>query len=657
MALRNLLKIRKIEWDNILRGVDMNQITYRARVLLIEDDDVDAEWVSRLVGEEMELVRCSTAAEARRSLSESSYQCILADYGLPDVEGEDFIAECTELGHQVVVLTGHSAASQAVLGMKAGARDYLTKDDLKKDVLLRALRNAVESEKLQREVRERDRLLEEAHQIMTERDERISLILDSIREAFWIASNDRRVFHYLSPQVAQVWQLNAEELSGAAEAVVNRICPTDRPTLEGIWASDEPAYEVQYRMLEPNGRQVWLREKASRTEKAGVVLWVGVTEDITRSKELEDQFFHAQKMEALGRLAGGLAHDFNNILTGILGYSDYVRIALGKDHELYEEISEVCNGGYQAKKLIKQLLDFSHKPQFHEEYCCAAQGIRQTESLLKRTLSKSVTLQVDLPGHPLNIGLSQSKLEQVIMNLAVNAADAMPQGGKITITGRVTDSWVLITVKDTGQGIPEELKERVAEPYFSTKKGKGTGLGLSTVFGIVSEAGGRIELASSLGHGTEFRIEFPRKDDSAKSLKIQAPDLIEDLPSTSSGTLLVIEDEKNLRDLFKLVLENRGHQVIVASDGLDAIMKMEVNQRPLTGIISDVLMPGLSGPETIEKLRPMVGTLPVLYISGFSSNKFGKTVRRGHEKFVSKPFSIAEFLSHVDETFDFGQTP
>lgn len=631
----------------------MNQTANRARVLLIEDDEVDAEWVERLAGREMDIVRCSTAAEARTLLSQETFQCILADYGLPDVEGEDFIAECTELGHQVVVLTGHSAASQAVLGMKAGARDYLTKDNLEKDVLLRALKNAVESEKLQREVRERDRLLEEAHQIMTERDERITLILESIREAFWIASNDRQTFHYLSPQVAQVWQLNSEELEGAAEAVVNRICPTDRPTLETIWGSDQPSYEVQYRMLEPNGKQLWLREKASRTEKGGVTLWVGVTEDITRSKELEDQFFHAQKMEALGRLAGGLAHDFNNILTGILGYSDYVRIALGKNHELYEEISEVCKGGYQAKKLIKQLLDFSHKPQFHDEFCCAAQGIRQTESLLKRTLNKSITLQVDLPGHPLNIGMSQSKLEQVIMNLSVNAADAMSSGGKLTITGSVTDSWVQISVKDTGHGIPEEIRERVAEPYFSTKNGKGTGLGLSTVFGIVSEAGGRIEIASSVGQGTEFRIAFPRKEDSAKSLNIQAPNLVEEAPNTATGTLLVIEDEKTLRDLFVRVLTNRGHQVITASDGLDALMKMEVNTTPLDGIISDVLMPGLSGPETVEKLRPMVGPVPVLYISGFSSNKFSKTVRSGRERFVSKPFSISEFLSHVDETFEF----
>jgi CheY-like chemotaxis protein len=365
-------------------------------------------------------------------------------------------------------------------------------------------------------------------------------------------------------------------------------------------------------------------------------------------------------MEAIGRLAGGIAHDFNNLLTVISGYSE---IALARDDpvEIHRAIKEVATAAGSAAALTGQLLAFSRQQVLQPQVIDVSVVIERVEGLLGRLLGKDVVLTVAVQPDLRPITVDPSQIEQVLLNLAVNARDAMPDGGKLEIAvddvdlaeadvvssvGLEPGSYVSVTVSDTGEGMDEETIGRIFEPFFTTKS-EGTGLGLATVHGIVVQSGGHISLTSAPGAGTTFRLLFPAAEGLADELQLP----IAEITATGGGagqTILVVEDEDPVRNLIGRVLSGHGYKVLAAASPEEAVEVAGGWTEPLHLIVRDVMLPGRSGPELSEKLRALHPEARALYTSGYASALVGEGVDP-HEPFLAKPFTPTTLASKVRE--------
>jgi len=388
-----------------------------------------------------------------------------------------------------------------------------------------------------------------------------------------------------------------------------------------------------------------------------------IAEDITERRVLEDQFRQSQKMEAVGRLAGGIAHDFNNLLTVISGYTEVLLYHLSLGHPLHAKAEAIQQASDRATTLTRQLLAFSRKQLLELKVIDVNAIVADMERLLRPLIGEDIELTTSLAPA---IGCTRAdagQLEQVIMNLVVNAKDAMPNGGKICIrTASVTldDSYrpentfikhgpyVMISVSDTGQGMDRETQARIFEPFFTTKeKGKGTGLGLSTVYGIIKQSGGYVFVQSEVGRGTVFTIYFPRVDEPSEAHGA-AP--VTHAAAGGSETILLVEDEDSVRQLVRETLESRGYRVLEARNGQDALTLAASHSDLIHLIITDIVMPGLSGHELVQQLLPARPAIKVLYLSGYAQDAFATPAAAEAQKtFLQKPFTLQSLSRKVRE--------
>jgi two-component system cell cycle sensor histidine kinase/response regulator CckA len=385
-----------------------------------------------------------------------------------------------------------------------------------------------------------------------------------------------------------------------------------------------------------------------------------IAEDITERRVLEDQFRQAQKMEAVGRLAGGIAHDFNNLLMVIGGYTEVLLNQLPPDHGLFSKAEAIQQASDRATTLTRQLLAFSRKQLLELKVVDVNAIVSDMERLLRPLIGEDIELTTQLAS---SIGCTRAdagQLEQVIMNLVVNAKDALPKGGKICIrTAAVmhdesdrpehsyikNGSYVMISVSDSGLGMDRETQARIFEPFFTTKeKGKGTGLGLSTVYGIVKQSGGYVFVQSELGCGTAFTIYLPRVDEPCDIL---GRPTVSSASSGGSETILLVEDEESVRQLVRETLVSRGYQVLEAPNGNEAIAIAAEHKDNLHLVITDVVMPGLSGHELAQKLLMARPNLKVLYLSGYAQDAFPAS--EAHNAFLQKPFTLQSLARKVRE--------
>lgn len=388
--------------------------------------------------------------------------------------------------------------------------------------------------------------------------------------------------------------------------------------------------------------------------------------NIAGKKSLEEQLRQAQKMEAVGRLAGGIAHDFNNLLTAIIGYSHFILAQLASDDPVREDVLNIRTAGERAATLTNQLLSFSRRQVVAPRVLNLNEVMRNIEGILQRVMGEDVRLVFRLSPEIGPIKIDPVQMEQVIMNLAVNARDAMPQGGVLTITTAPVHisaararhyaelragPYVELTVRDTGVGMDDTIKSHLFEPFFTTKEpGKGTGLGLSTVYGIIRQAEGHIYAESEPGRGTAFRIYIPCTDE---ELEPERPIVVAPVSVEGSETLLVIEDEPILRDLARITLERRGYHVLVAADGDEALAVAQRYPGQIALAVADVVMPGMRVREAMERLRQMVPGLRVLYMSGHPGDALADHGVLGPEiAFLRKPFTPDELARKVRETLD-----
>ncbi len=399
--------------------------------------------------------------------------------------------------------------------------------------------------------------------------------------------------------------------------------------------------------------------------------------ETTEQRALEEQFAQSQKMQAVGQLAGGIAHDFNNVLSAIMMATDFLLSAHRPTDPSFQDIMQIKQNANRAASLVRQLLAFSRRQTMRPQVLGLGEVLSDLTMLLRRLIGEKVQLELthgrDL--WPVKVDLSQ--FEQVIVNLAVNARDAMPDGGTLTVrTSNVPAAesarfgrkampaadYVMVEIGDTGTGIPPELMEKIFEPFFSTKEvGKGTGLGLSTVYGIIKQTDGFIFLDSEVGKGTTFRVFLPRHVATAPVAEtgaaVAAPALVPDAqpkPSadlTGQGTILLVEDEEGLRGLNARGLASRGYTVLEAGNGLEAIEVLEARSGEIDLVVSDVVMPEMDGPTLLREMRKRNPDLKIVFVSGYAEDAFEKNLPEGGQfAFLAKPFTLKQLSAIVKET-------
>jgi signal transduction histidine kinase/ActR/RegA family two-component response regulator len=406
---------------------------------------------------------------------------------------------------------------------------------------------------------------------------------------------------------------------------------------------------------------------------AGRLAQLVLAKDVTERKRLEEQFRHAQKMEAIGRLAGGVAHDMNNMLTVINGYSNLLREEMAPEEPSRNLLEEIRKATERCTSICRQLLAYSRKQVLAPRVLDLNALVRGAERMLSRLLGEDIEFATVTDPLLDRVRADPGQIEQILMNLAVNALDAMPRGGRLTIrtanvvldeasrhehTDVVPGAYVLLSVTDTGCGMSEEVQARIFEPFFTTKEvGKGTGLGLATVYGIVKQTGGHIQVKSAVGQGTTFDIYLPAHHDPAEPAEPARTEAV--LPVTTEGSemVLVAEDEDSLRRMIGFALRQQGYTVLEARNGPDALRKSQELTRPLDLLVTDVAMPQMSGRELAQQLTGRFPGVKVLYISGYTDDV---VLRHGLEEakvnFLHKPFPLTVLARKVREVLDSGRS-
>jgi two-component system cell cycle sensor histidine kinase/response regulator CckA len=459
-------------------------------------------------------------------------------------------------------------------------------------------------------------------------------------------------------------------------AVVNE---RDRPALDALIASAaQGASDLAPVELPLAGKgERWARffvtpvEKENSGHEAAIVYALETTDQ----RNLERQFAQSEKMKTVGQLAGGVAHDFNNVLSAIMMATDFLLNAHKPTDPAFQDIMQIKQNANRAASLVRHLLAFSRRQTLRPQVLDLGEALSDLEMLLRRVIGENVKLEVVHGRELWPVKTDLSQLEHVIVNLAVNARDAMPNGGKLTVrTANVTEAqsrqlgykglpaadYVLIETADCGTGIPPEIIEQIFEPFFTTKDvGKGTGLGLSTVYGFIKQTGGYIYVDSEIGKGTTFRIYLPRHVATEAEIaqpKVETapqPQTAKSADDTGHGTILLVEDEEGLRGLNARGLSSRGYNVLEAGNGLEAIEVLESRDGKIDLVVSDVVMPEMDGPTLFKELRQRNPDLKIIFVSGYAEEAFSKSLPEGGQfTFLAKPFTLKQLVATVKETID-----
>jgi two-component system cell cycle sensor histidine kinase/response regulator CckA len=503
-------------------------------------------------------------------------------------------------------------------------------------------------------------------------EQRFREIAENVREVFFVADPETGRALYVNPAYETVFGHSREHAYSIPMAWTEGIHPDDRDRLTvapqlsayGVVPSDDV-----FRLVRPDGAIRWIRGRATPVKDAAgkVVRVVGIAEDITDLKRTEEQLFGAQKMEAIGRLAGGIAHDFNNLLTAIMGNAEMVLAELSAADPVRQDVEEIRKAGQRASTLTRQLLAFSRQQVLAPRVLDLNELVLNMDKLLRRLIGEDVELHTSLAPDLGAVRADPGQMEQVLMNLAVNARDAMPDGGQLTLeTANVVldegyvdrhspvprGAYVMVAITDTGTGMTDDVKARIFEPFFTTKEaGKGTGLGLATVYGIIKQSDGYIWPYSEPGRGTTFKVYLPLVHEVAESLAV-----VGRVPESRGGTetVLLVEDDEAVRSLARRALVKCGYRVLEATNAGEALLAAEQHAGPIHLMVSDIVMPGLNGPELAARLRPSRAEMRVLFMSGYAERAVEQQNSVSGSAFLTKPFTPELIARKVRDVLDGG---
>jgi PAS domain S-box-containing protein len=601
-------------------------MTKALRALIIEDFEQDAQLLLlelRRGGYQVSHERVQTGDSLRVAL-QKRWDVVLSDFSMPGFSGMEALRIVKESPVEVpfIIVSGTIGEDTAVEALLGGAADFLVKGKLARLV------PAIERCLRERDARVAQKLAEQA---VREGEERYRRIVETTNEGVWLLDAESKTT-FVNGRMATLLGCKIDDI--LARSALDFVHESSRAEVtESLAARPRGAPSVEVRLVRSDGKEVWVLLDATPIFEGSVRTGTLVMAmDIGQRKRLEEQLRQAQKMEAIGNLAGSVAHDFNNILSVILGYAEFVLQALKPGDPLRADVMELNHGAERARDLTRQLLAFSRRQVLEPRTLDLNQVLLGMEQLLRRLLREDVELSFLTAPALGKVHADAGQIEQIVMNLVVNASDAIVGVGKVAIeTGNaeldgayaashhevVPGSYVMLAVTDTGTGIEPALQERIFEPFFTTKEqGKGTGLGLSTVFGIVKQSGGHIWLYSEPGKGSTFRIYFPRTEG---SVEVSAP---VKQPATRGGseTVLIVEDEDQLRALLRVSLRRQGYNVLDAQNGGEAFLICEKYPGKIHLMVTDVVMPRMSGKELVERVASLRPQMPVLYISGYTEN-------------------------------------
>jgi PAS domain S-box-containing protein len=641
-------------------------MTIPLRLLLVEDAEDDALLLIRALrrgGYEPCWIRVETAETFVTALKTQEWELIIADYAMPQFSGLEALHLLRERGDDVpfIVVSGAIGEEVAVEAMKSGAHDYVMKGHLTRLV------PAVTRELREAEIRRERRRAEEA---LRKSEERYRDLFENANDIIYTQDMEGN-YTSVNKKGESLTGYYRDESVGLNmhQLVAPEYLPQSRENIARKLRGEttETVYELE--LLCRDGRRLPVEVSSRILYEDGQPVGIqGIARDISERKHLEEQLQQSQKMEAIGRLAGGIAHDFNNLLTAILGYSRIVLDKLPAQHSLRREVGEIAKAGDRAAQLTRQLLAFSRKQVLAMKVLDLNSVVAGIETMLHRVIGEDVHLVTHLPSGLWSVKADPGQIEQIIMNLAVNARDAMPRGGRLaletanvmldaTILGHDQElqpgPYVALRVRDTGTGMDKETLAHIFEPFFTTKD-QGTGLGLSTVYGIVKQSGGHITVMSTPGEGTELTIYLPQIEAPAAPPQQEKPVRTPRMSHGGSETILLVEDEDAVRDLILLVLSRGGYTTLAAMNAEEALKCCEHYDKPIHLLITDLVMPGINGQELAERLVSLRPDMRVLYMSGYAADKalHSHGLAVDHTPFLQKPFTPRTFTQKVREVLD-----
>jgi PAS domain S-box-containing protein len=477
-------------------------------------------------------------------------------------------------------------------------------------------------------------------------------------------------WHYVSPQVEAILGYTQEEWLAGAENWILHVWEEDYPIVEAAEENFMQArrFQAEYRLRRKDGRIIWVSDNAVFVPGSeSHPLMEGIIVDITERRLLENQLQQARRLEAVGRLAGGVAHDFNNLLTIIKGYVELTLSRVAARPELRGNIQQIADAADRAVTLVRQLLAFSRKQVLKPKVLDLNSIVLNMDKMVRRLMSETIEIHTQVDKNLGAVKADPGQIEQVILNLIVNARDAMPDGGKLWIETKNVElhsavthdqapikpgPYVMLSVTDTGVGISADTLPHIFEPFYTTKEsGRGTGLGLSTVYGIVRQSGGHIWVSSDPGKGTTFQVYLPRvKHPVPAQPKVE---WTEPVNGKGKETILLVEDEPAVRELARIVLSEQGYTVIEAEDSAEAVRLAGRHGSEIHLLLTDVVMPGMSGHDLAKHLTALYPELRVLYMSGYTYNVMGENGALEEEhSFLQKPFTPRALSQRVRETLD-----
>lgn len=505
----------------------------------------------------------------------------------------------------------------------------------------------------------RDQIEADRQRALRAEEERLRFAMSSAGLGWWQADlNSGSVS--ISEPIATAYGIPLAEWGGKFDALFTRVHPDDLALVEHQVASlrvgEQEAFTLQHRIIRPDGSIRWL-EVHGRIRESDPSTIIGTVADITSRRELERQLVQAQKMEAIGRLAGGVAHDFNNLLTVVLGNVDLLR-----QRTRCTEVDEIERAATSAQALTSQLLAFSHQSDLTLEVLDLREVMRNAVSMAERIIGENIEVKFQCPEQLGWIRGDAVQIQQALLNLATNARDAMPGGGSLTFSlhddpaprgddpALSSDDTVVVTVTDTGSGIAEPTRAQLFEPFFTTKpRGKGTGLGLSMVRSMMDRLGGSVEVASTVGSGATFTLRFPRVEARQTARTQHRPKS----RNRGGGLILLVEDDASVRRLCERLLVEAGYEVLTASTTEQALAHWRDHHKRVTLLLSDVVMPGTPGPVLAKRLLQDRVDLPILFMSGYSPD-LDVTLDSANMEFIPKPFAPSELLerirTHIEHT-------
>jgi two-component system, cell cycle sensor histidine kinase and response regulator CckA len=629
------------------------------RLLMVEDSEDDMLLILRELrrgGYAPDYVRVETASDMKAALESQPWDIVIADYTLPAFSAPEALQLLQNQQRDLpfIIVSGTIGEEVAVAAMKAGAHDYLLKDNLARLV------PAVEREL--REARERQKRLY-AEQALRESEERFRQLAENITESvFWMSDPIKRQILYVSPAYDRIWGSSSASLYNNFMEWIEAIVPEDRERIQTKFFEQSLLgnYDEEYRIMRPDGSIRWIRDRGFPIKDLAGIPYrvVGIAEDITNRKLTEAALRRTERLESLGTLASGIAHDLNNVLTPIIGIAQLLPLQVPNLDAQAKRLLQILNeSAYRGTDLVKQILSFTSGIESKPTNTQVSHLLLEIQKVIQQVFPKNIELYTDLSQDLKLIAADATLLHQVFMNLCVNARDAMPNGGKLSIVAEniaidenyarmhlaaQVGSYVMVEIADTGMGMQPEILDRIFDPFFTTKEiGKGTGLGLATAIGIVKSHHGFINVYSEVGKGSQFKVYLPATD------AIETETVVDVEPQMGEGELiLVVDDEVPVQEITQATLEAHGYKAMTANDGIEAIAFYAEHKHEIKVILLDMMMPALDSVTTIRTLRKLNSQVQIVTMSGLATNEsVSKTMNEGVQAFLAKPFTAAELLN------------